>query len=107
MKFTNFLTVVLLANGVAADLVNRAICTLRDVDFVHDMVNDLNTTTIACNRYKERNTGDKQWDQCPDCIMDSNGVSDYCHSPGEHIGVKEWGQYCTEAGSDSWYTQGK
>ncbi|CAG8979898.1 hypothetical protein HYALB_00013082 [Hymenoscyphus albidus] len=107
MQITKFLAVALLANGVVADLTFRAICTMLDMNFVQAYVNDKNTTTIACNRYKERNTGDKQHDKCPDCFMDTNGVSEFCHSPGEHIGEKEWGQYCEEAGADSNFSQGK
>jgi hypothetical protein len=26
-------------------------------------------TKAACDAYKKRNTGDNQWDQCPDCHM--------------------------------------
>lgn len=26
-------------------------------------------TECACDYYRNRNTGDKQWDQCPDCTF--------------------------------------
>ncbi|KAM5344912.1 hypothetical protein ACJ41O_010774 [Fusarium nematophilum] len=42
-------------------------------------------TECACNRYKNRNTGSKHWDQCPDCQFDGT----YCRSRDAHIGGDE------------------
>ncbi|OQE96402.1 hypothetical protein PENNAL_c0001G05764 [Penicillium nalgiovense] len=42
-------------------------------------------TKCACDLYRQRNTGDKQHDQCPDCTFDGN----YCNSAGWHIGGDE------------------
>ncbi|KAJ5995126.1 hypothetical protein N7481_002103 [Penicillium waksmanii] len=49
-------------------------------------------TKCACDLYKQRNTGDKQWDQCPDCTFDGN----YCNSADWHIGGDEITYYCEE-----------
>ncbi|KAK1974172.1 hypothetical protein LZ30DRAFT_741257 [Colletotrichum cereale] len=49
-------------------------------------------TRCACELYRQRNTGNKQWDQCPDCQFD--GV--YCNSNDWHIGGDEMAYYCTE-----------
>ncbi|GJC79118.1 hypothetical protein Ct61P_03313 [Colletotrichum tofieldiae] len=49
-------------------------------------------TKCACNYYKNRNTGNKQWDQCPDCTFD--GLQ--CNSAGKHIGGDELYYYCTK-----------
>jgi hypothetical protein len=66
-----FLT-ALIAPFVAADLHSDAVC----VDWKGGVAvyNDA-ATKAACGNYKVRNTGDKQWDQCPDCEM----VSDSLH----------------------------
>ncbi|KAK9242054.1 hypothetical protein V1506DRAFT_524900 [Lipomyces tetrasporus] len=39
----------------------------------------------ACDYYRQRGTGDKQWDSCPDCTFDGT----YCNSAGWHIGGDE------------------
>ncbi|KZL81686.1 hypothetical protein CI238_12472 [Colletotrichum incanum] len=39
-----------------------------------------------------RNTGNKQWDQCLDCTFD--GLQ--CNSAGKHIGGDELYYYCTK-----------
>ncbi|OLN97768.1 hypothetical protein CCHL11_07903 [Colletotrichum chlorophyti] len=49
-------------------------------------------TDCACKYYKRRNTGNKQWDQCPDCEF--NGLE--CYSYGWHIGGDEMNHYCTK-----------
>ncbi|KAL1649420.1 hypothetical protein SLS58_001475 [Diplodia intermedia] len=50
-------------------------------------------TKCACDLYKLRNTGDNQWDQCPDCTF-ADGLA--CSSAGKHIGGDEMYYYCTE-----------
>ncbi|KAH7125772.1 hypothetical protein B0J11DRAFT_568497 [Dendryphion nanum] len=47
-------------------------------------------TKCACDAYRRRNTGNKQWDQCPDCTFD--GLQ--CVSKGWHIGGDEITYYC-------------
>ncbi|WQF85239.1 hypothetical protein CDEST_10253 [Colletotrichum destructivum] len=49
-------------------------------------------TRCACDYYRRRNTGNKQWDQCPDCKMEG----DVCVSAGWHIGGDELNHYCTK-----------
>ncbi|TIA49763.1 hypothetical protein D6C83_04818 [Aureobasidium pullulans] len=46
---------------------------------------DLKATECACGYYKQRNTGDNQWDKCEDCTYD--GLQ--CNSAGWHIGGDE------------------
>ncbi|CAK1363552.1 unnamed protein product [Cercospora beticola] len=52
----------------------------------------LDATECACGYYRRRNTGNKQWDQCPDCTFD--GLE--CKSEGWHIGGDEMNHYCTK-----------
>ncbi|KAG7411210.1 hypothetical protein DER46DRAFT_581562 [Fusarium sp. MPI-SDFR-AT-0072] len=47
-------------------------------------------TNCACNYYRNRNTGNKQWDKCPDCHFD--GL--VCQSKDWHIGGDEFTYYC-------------
>ncbi|KZL78405.1 hypothetical protein CT0861_08703 [Colletotrichum tofieldiae] len=47
-------------------------------------------TKCACGYYRNRNTGNEQWDQCPDCQFD--GLQ--CNSAGWHIGGDEFDYYC-------------
>lgn len=56
----------LLAPLVAADLHSDAVCidTKGGVSVYNEAA-----TKAACGNYKVRNTGNKQWDQCPDCEM--------------------------------------
>ncbi|PSN69496.1 hypothetical protein BS50DRAFT_490796 [Corynespora cassiicola Philippines] len=49
-------------------------------------------TKCACDLYRQRNTGNKQWDQCPDCTFD--GLQ--CTSAGWHIGGDELNYYCEQ-----------
>ncbi|OHE98672.1 hypothetical protein CORC01_06123 [Colletotrichum orchidophilum] len=49
-------------------------------------------TKCACIFYKNRNTGNEKWDQCPDCTFD--GLS--CNSSAQHIGGDELEYYCSE-----------
>lgn len=100
----------LLAPFVAADLHTAAVCI--DSTGGASVYNEA-ATKAACENYKARNTGNAQWDQCPDCEMVSNSlplwrdsktdceqrvVSDLnvCHSEGKHIGGDEINHYCTK-----------
>lgn len=56
----------LLTPFVAADLHYDAICT---DNVAGATVYNEAATIKACGNYFMRNTGDKQWDQCPDCGM--------------------------------------
>ncbi|PVH75375.1 hypothetical protein DL98DRAFT_466604 [Cadophora sp. DSE1049] len=59
-------------------------------------------TEKACARYKARNTGTKQWDTCPDCVMSTNGAENIvCRSNAKHIGGDEWNYYCKQEGADA------
>ncbi|KAI5194648.1 hypothetical protein E4T39_08558 [Aureobasidium subglaciale] len=53
---------------------------------------DITASKCACDHYKVRNTGDKQWDKCEDCTFD--GLQ--CNSAGWHIGGDEMTYYCSE-----------
>lgn len=85
-------------------------------------------TEDACTRYRNRNTGNEQWDTCPDCSTVSpelqvppgptpraaglhGALADFatqsfrgdlkvCNSPAEHIGGDEWEYYCRQSGAD-------
>lgn len=64
-----FFLTALVAPFVAADLHSDAVC----VDYKGGVaVYNEAATTAACGNYKVRNTGNKQWDQCPDCEMVSD-----------------------------------
>jgi hypothetical protein len=56
----------LLTPFVAADLHSDAVCidTKGGVSVYNEAA-----TKAACGNYRIRNTGGKQWDQCPDCEM--------------------------------------
>lgn len=60
----NLLFTILLAPLVAADLHSDAVCidTKGGVSVYNEAA-----TKAACGNYRVRNTGGKQWDQCPDC----------------------------------------
>ncbi|KAF6803342.1 hypothetical protein CMUS01_15117, partial [Colletotrichum musicola] len=57
-------------------------------------------TQKACDRYKARNTGNQQWDKCPDCKTSLRGDLLVCNSLGKHIGGDEWDYYCKQVGAD-------
>jgi hypothetical protein len=59
------LLATLLAPFVAADVHSDGVC----IDKKGGNVYNEAATKAACGNYKVRNTGDKQWDQCPDCEM--------------------------------------
>jgi hypothetical protein len=106
--------VTLLAPFVSADLHHSGVCVSKTggQNVYHDAA-----TKAACDAYSKRNTGDKQWDQCPDCAMvssPSNGITgvranrrqqqvignlNVCHSDGWHIGGDELDYYCKQNGA--------
>ncbi|KAF1927451.1 uncharacterized protein M421DRAFT_421862 [Didymella exigua CBS 183.55] len=85
-----FLT-ALVTPFVAAKLHSNAIC----IDILSGVSVYNEAATIAsCGNYRVRNTGNKQWDQCPDCEMKVIGNLNVCHSDGWHIGGDEINYYC-------------
>ncbi|KAL0576020.1 hypothetical protein V5O48_005965, partial [Marasmius crinis-equi] len=56
-------------------------------------------TRAACHAYRNRNTGDKQWDTCPDCTVGLSGDSIVCRSAAKHIGGDEFSYYCKKNGA--------
>ncbi|KAH7006750.1 hypothetical protein EDB80DRAFT_684019 [Ilyonectria destructans] len=95
----------LAAEGVNAGLHNAAVC-VENVKVTHkggypwklsydwNETYEINTaaTQCACNYYLHRNTGNHQWDKCPDCTFDGTA----CNSAGWHIGGDEMNYYCTQ-----------
>lgn len=69
---TIFFIAALIAPFVAADLHSDAVCI--DKKGGVSVYNEA-ATKAACGNYKARNTGDEQWDQCPDCEMVSRSPS--------------------------------
>ncbi|KAK9417308.1 hypothetical protein SUNI508_08888 [Seiridium unicorne] len=91
--------------GIMADLHSSAVCVKNRVETPvggtgwsvsynwaknYEILPD--ATKCACNYYKQRNTGNQQWDQCPDCTFDGLG----CNSVGKHIGGDEMDYYCNK-----------
>ncbi|KAJ4358838.1 hypothetical protein N0V95_002691 [Ascochyta clinopodiicola] len=87
------LLATLLAPFVAADVHSAAVCI--DTKGGASVYNEA-ATKKACDNYKARNTGDKQWDQCPDCQMKVIGNLNVCNSEGWHIGGDEINYYCSD-----------
>ncbi|KAI8941990.1 hypothetical protein NX059_000100 [Plenodomus lindquistii] len=86
----------LLTSFVAADLHHSGVC----VDKIGGQnVYNKEATAAACAAYLKRNTGENQWDQCPDCAVKNIGNLDVCHSDGWHIGGKELSSYCKDSGA--------
>ncbi|CAI7612907.1 unnamed protein product [Penicillium glandicola] len=70
MKLSILLSSSIFFGSVLADLHNFCACGKRTgSNAVQGAYWDFNTdaTTTACTRYRNRNTGDNAWDQCPDC----------------------------------------
>ncbi|KAF2712187.1 hypothetical protein K504DRAFT_372504, partial [Pleomassaria siparia CBS 279.74] len=67
---------------------------------------NLAATQKACAAYRNRNTGTKVWDTCPDCHMVKYKTPDpafcvrTCDSPAGHLGGDEFLYYCKQAGAD-------
>ncbi|OLN81877.1 hypothetical protein CCHL11_06999 [Colletotrichum chlorophyti] len=106
MHFLNIpILVALAATGVLGDLHEFAVCvqnrqeapiggTPFSVSYSWGKTYNIDQTATkcACDYYKQRNTGNKQWDKCPDCKYDATQLA--CHSPGKHIGGDEMDYYC-------------
>ncbi|KAL3423094.1 hypothetical protein PVAG01_04841 [Phlyctema vagabunda] len=91
-----------LSSFVLADLHYTGICVDtksssegNDFDFYNDVA-----TKKACESYKNRNTGNEQWDQCPDCTYLEDPVP-HCRSDAWHIGGDELTYYCQQAGASN------
>jgi hypothetical protein len=66
-EFTTFFAVIaLIAPLASADLHSDAVC--FDGVGGQNVYNEA-ATNAACTSYFRRNTGNEQWDICPDCIM--------------------------------------
>ncbi|KAF2846449.1 hypothetical protein T440DRAFT_458471 [Plenodomus tracheiphilus IPT5] len=86
----------LLTPFVTADLHHSGVCVTKTGG---QNVYHGEATIAACQAYLSRNTGNEQWDQCPDCAMKNIGNLDVCHSDGWHIGGDELNHYCEENGA--------
>ncbi|KAJ5237473.1 hypothetical protein N7489_007564 [Penicillium chrysogenum] len=102
MKLSILISSSLFFGGVLADLHNFCACGERHgSNSVQDAYWDFDTaaSTYACTRYRNRNTGTKQWDHCPDCKMDTYAMDGWsgtpsCFSFGFHMGGDEFDYYC-------------
>ncbi|KAI9641873.1 hypothetical protein NHQ30_009740 [Ciborinia camelliae] len=97
MHFSVLPAVLLLSlTGLSvADLHDRAIC----INWVNNVaVYNEAATRYACWRYRNRNTGNKQWDKCPDCYYAAGGWA-HCQSDGWHMGGDEITYYCKLKGA--------
>ncbi|KAL0934631.1 uncharacterized protein CTRU02_211430 [Colletotrichum truncatum] len=104
MQISTLATLALMAGVAVAKLHNAAVCvnnrrigstgngtpwglgygSYKDYEIATE------ATKCACNMYKNRNTGNNQWDKCPDCKFD--GLQ--CVSGAWHIGGDEMTYYC-------------
>lgn len=64
-----FFVASILAPFASADLHTDGVCVDR---IGGSNVYNAAATEAACTAYLNRNTGNKQWDQCPDCTMVSH-----------------------------------
>jgi hypothetical protein len=79
--------------SAAADLHTRLICLNYGSSVLGPGTSTAATndpaTIAACNAYRRRNTGTKQWDTCPDCtVIQVNEIKE-CESKGKHLGGDE------------------
>ncbi|KAB8227621.1 hypothetical protein ETB97_010612 [Aspergillus alliaceus] len=96
MKASISLLIAALTAGVVADLHTTGVC----IDQKGADVYNRAATEKACAAYKKRNTGNEQWDQCPDCTLkNERDLLYYCESAGKHIGGDELHYYCTQNGA--------
>ncbi|KAH7347505.1 hypothetical protein B0T11DRAFT_333612 [Plectosphaerella cucumerina] len=133
MQFSTFVVLLATSTGVMADLHNYATCNSniqpvgnpntcnkkRDLSgeelitrarsriFGRAYGDNAAATRKACAAYRNRNTGNKMWDKCPDCTTGQRSTSNpnycvvTCESRAGHIGGDEWLHYCRQAGADS------
>ncbi|KAK1570034.1 uncharacterized protein LY79DRAFT_570647 [Colletotrichum navitas] len=104
MKLLQFLGLCCLfcINFISADPHNFCACGLRhgktaETDAYWRF--DTNATTYACESYRHRDSGDNQWDRCPDCHMDWHAMDAHvgipsCFSWKWHMGGDEFDYYC-------------
>ncbi|KAJ5361249.1 hypothetical protein N7541_002093 [Penicillium brevicompactum] len=104
MQLTTVSILSLLVGGTFAKLHNVAVCVTNRRETPPPGGNSfsptqpwykeyniaIEATKCACDLYNRRNTGDQQWDKCPDCTFDGN----FCNSAGWHIGGDEMTYYC-------------
>ncbi|KAG4422437.1 hypothetical protein IFR04_004461 [Cadophora malorum] len=104
MQFASVI-VGLLASTVAADLHTRLICLNYSQSVLGPGTSTAATndpaTIAACNAYRRRNTGTKQWDTCPDCTVVQNNEIKACESLGKHLGGDEFNYYCKQNGANA------
>ncbi|RKL34408.1 hypothetical protein BFJ70_g8364 [Fusarium oxysporum] len=106
MKLSTLIPITFLFGSALADLHNFCGCGKRfGKNAVQDAYWTFDTaaTRYACDRYARRNTGNKQWDKCPDCKMDTYHLDGWvgtpaCFSWGFHLGGDEWDHYCGHKG---------
>ncbi|OHE99320.1 hypothetical protein CORC01_05361 [Colletotrichum orchidophilum] len=104
MQFSSIFSFGILAAGVTARLHYQGFCVKNrsespvggsgwSVSYTWSKNYEImpDATKCACNFYKNRNTGNEKWDQCPDCTFD--GLS--CNSAAQHIGGDELEYYCS------------
>ncbi|KAH7370957.1 hypothetical protein BKA66DRAFT_591628 [Pyrenochaeta sp. MPI-SDFR-AT-0127] len=101
MRISSAVLLVALPALVVADLHRTFVCVVRasrNVVRYHEAA-----TTAACNAYRNRNTGNSQWDKCPDCVLrDDQGTVKFCASDRWHLGGDEVYHYCRKfGGTDS------
>ncbi|RAL65859.1 hypothetical protein DID88_005522 [Monilinia fructigena] len=99
MSSTLIKTLVLLTltSLTVADLHTNAICI--DVAKSGAYIYNSGATEASCGNYKRRNTGSKQWDQCPDCYMKTSTGIPHCRSDNSHLGGDEITYYCRQNGA--------
>ncbi|KAH0433854.1 hypothetical protein CcaCcLH18_05606 [Colletotrichum camelliae] len=105
MQASSLMTLAILAAAATAKLHNAAVCVTQRTSGStgngtpyglgygswKEYQIDTDATRCACNYYRNRNTGNNQWDKCPDCRFD--GLQ--CTSGGWHIGGDEITYYCS------------
>ncbi|KAI1880186.1 hypothetical protein JX265_001807 [Neoarthrinium moseri] len=89
-SFQTLAIVLLAVPSVFADMHYAATCIGVRQGGTYEIL--ANATECACTAYLNRNTGDKQYDTCPDCTFD--GMQ--CNSADWHIGGDEWNYYCED-----------
>ncbi|KAL8353892.1 hypothetical protein RB601_003642 [Gaeumannomyces tritici] len=94
MQFFSASILLALAAGAVADFHYAAVCVTGRTAPNDGQRYEIfgNATRCACDHYKNRNTGNKKWDKCPNCKFD--GLQ--CNSGDWHIGSDEWEYYCNK-----------
>ncbi|KAH7066675.1 hypothetical protein BKA63DRAFT_495583 [Paraphoma chrysanthemicola] len=101
MQLKAIFTALTLTSCVVANLHFYAWCSNRVFKGLQEEEEaNSKATEDACARYRNRNTGNNQWDKCPDCTPGVRGDVRVCNSPAKHIGGDEWDYYCKQVGAD-------